>query len=375
MRHLERALQAAARDAFGDRARQQRRVAAAVRARSERYNAPDRRAAPADDNDPFDLLARLLFYTASDAARPLFPLAELAALTELPRRVRLLDLGAGCGAMTFGVVAALDALGHRCRVEATLVDRDRRALDLARRVGQQWRGPTDALLDRLTVRRRRVDSGAADADAGFDLAVAGTLLNELPEPDRLPVVEAMLAATTPHGFVLLMEPALRRTSRGLHRIHDAVLDGGLATVVAPCPHQRPCPALTHEADWCHERRPWTMPEGLSRLTNATGLRRRDLRWSYLLLAHDPVNVASLLPGGMRVVSKPLRSKGRQELFVCGEGRRLRAVRRKGQRSPANRPFGRVHRGRLLRFDPVAKVGKGTLVVDRDTQVTAVDPAE
>ena len=39
-----------------------------------------------------------------------------------------------------------------------------------------------------------------------------------------------------------------------------------------------------QRDWCHERRPWQPPPMLRQLASATGLRRRDLRFSYLVRA-------------------------------------------------------------------------------------------
>src|SRR5205085_918049 len=70
----------------------------------------DRLGAPASPIG--DLAARALFFTIADAAKIRVPLAELAG-RGLDRcgggRVRVLDVGAGCGAMTLGLVAHLAA--------------------------------------------------------------------------------------------------------------------------------------------------------------------------------------------------------------------------------------------------------------------------
>src|SRR5439155_17805257 len=101
----------------------------------------------------------------------------------------------------------------------------------------------------------RADDAVRVAIPPADLVVMGTLLNELPAEARLSLVQRALAAVSPDGAVIVIEPALRETSRALHELRDAVLAGGHGFVFAPCTRTcAPCPALADPDDWCHEDR-------------------------------------------------------------------------------------------------------------------------
>ena len=97
-------------------------------------------------------------------------------------------------------------------------------------------------------------------DGRFDLIVAAHLLNELfvalPATARIAAraqkarawCETLLA---PGGTMVILEPALRETSRDLLAVRDQLVGAGLR-VVAPCLWAGPCPALARERDWCHD---------------------------------------------------------------------------------------------------------------------------
>jgi len=335
--------------------------------------------------------ARILFFTLADLVKLGYLLAELAHARQpapdpeldpaAPDPLRVLDLGAGYGAQTLAVLALLDP-PHRpatrpIRLEA--VDRDPLALELLQQLVAECRS-TIGLGSRteVTVSNREL-AGAFEPNGPFDLVVAGNLLNELQPDRRLPLVSSLLAALSRSpagaGRLIVLEPALATTSRELHTLRDALLARGQARVLAPCTRSGPCPALADPGDWCHERRSWRPPPQLQALTRATGLRQGDLRWSYLTLGAE-----GALPGAdgsWRVVGGPIKSKGKLELFLCGEPGRVRAVRLQRHRSPTNRPFDKLRRGCLARIDGGElrddAAGK-RLVVGRDTTVSRWDPA-
>ena len=57
------------------------------------------------------------------------------------------------------------------------------------------------------------------------------------------------------GRVILVEPALRETSRELLAVRDQLLALSELRVVAPCFWTGACPALARERDWCHDAAP------------------------------------------------------------------------------------------------------------------------
>jgi 2-polyprenyl-3-methyl-5-hydroxy-6-metoxy-1,4-benzoquinol methylase len=320
-REWEERIWEAARAELPASALETRVLAEAIHERTRRYTS-DRERLHERPRDPArDLAARAVFFTVADAAKIAFPLRELGGL--VPARVRLLDVGAGCGAMSVGLAAAGVELD-----EVTAVDRDAAALAILRRV--------------LPSARTIVADVASAAPGGpYDLIAAGTVLNELGEADRLPLVRRLLGSLSADGSLILIEPALRETARPLHRLRDALIAEGV-TVYAPCTRRiAPCPALAADDDWCHEDRPWTPPPRLAQLVRATGLRAHGLKFAYLTLRRRPDHLA----GRLRVVSGALDSKGVVERIVCGDDGRahLRVLKR----DPESRALARTKRGDVL----------------------------
>jgi SAM-dependent methyltransferase len=169
----------------------------------------------------------------------------------------------------------------------------------------------------------------------FDLIVAAHLLNEL-YVDRAPAERVALRARrvlawaeallAPKGNLILIEPALRETSRALLAVRDQLLGGGLH-VVAPCFWTGPCPALVGERDWCHDAAP--VPS------------KPRVDFSYLVLRAEPVSRA---PDVFRIVSDPLREKGRLRIYGCGLSGRHPLIRLTRHRAPANAALDDAVRG-------------------------------
>jgi Mitochondrial small ribosomal subunit Rsm22 len=183
----------------------------------------------------------------------------------------------------------------------------------------------------------------------FDLVVAAHLLNELyvaesPEARIESRARRVLAwcraLLADGGTAILVEPALRETSRALLAVRDRLLVSGLH-VVAPCFWTGPCPALARERDWCHDA-----------VGAGGGARRVD--FSYLVLRATPAPAPP--PGTMRVVSDQLVEKGRLKVFGCGPAGRQPLVRLDRSASTTNAAFDELARGDVVtisgtRFSP------------------------
>ena len=351
--------------------------AAAVVDRSRRYTS-EREALHRPADRQADLAARALFFSVVDAAKPLVPLVELVrrgglggvhagpaapVASELPVQ-RVIDLGAGCGAMSLGLLAAAATHGWRARWELLLIDRDAEALAIGERAVRHLAA---ALGQEVTVRSVTSELTSwrpAVSERGQALVLAGTVLNELTVSAARQLVATALAQLAPHGAVLLMEPALRDAARRLHTLRDEHLAAGSARVLAPCTHARtPCPMLARDTDWCHEDRPWAAPRRLRAVADVTRLRDGNLKYAYLLLAppHAPATppLWAVPPGhlALRVVSGALPGKGRKEVFACGEVGRVLVRRLDRRASVATEWFDELRRGDLLAApqDRVAQV--------------------
>lgn len=60
---------------------------------------------------------------------------------------------------------------------------------------------------------------------------------------RAGLVTGCIARIAPHGTMMIVEPALRETSRALHQVRDRLLQEKRCTLYSPCLHEQNCPAL------------------------------------------------------------------------------------------------------------------------------------
>ncbi len=304
-------------------------LAARVVELSSAYNDPGRASAAMRDAGA----ARLGFSFVRDVPKGAAAVRELVAARAiaLDRSLRVLDLGAGLGATTWGLARALAAGGFSGTIEATWVDPDAQALELAGSV-LRARGGREGTVE---VRARTVPGAAGGPLPGvsgrFDVILVGQVLSELdvalPDEVRRQRHAALLGSLLDEradveGAVVVIEPALRDRTRHLHHVRDELASRG-ATVFAPCLHAAPCPALARESDWCHEDLAVDLPQWLVPVARAAGLRREGLTFSYLVLHKGGRRWLDAIraPAGaarLRIVSGAIRSKGKLEAFTCGE---------------------------------------------------------
>jgi len=200
--------------------------------------------------DPALRRAYLLYFLPVNAAKVASLLREMPALPARPLRV--LDVGSGPGA---GLLAVLDHLAQRGDAthrgsEVIAVDRSREALQEAEALwGDISKTRPGGLSVRFETVRRDLERPAARRSwktGAFDLVILANSLNELfrtatdPIARRVKLLESLLGALASDGTCMLIEPALRETTRSLHEVRDRLVAAGLATVYSPCLHERPC---------------------------------------------------------------------------------------------------------------------------------------
>jgi ribosomal protein RSM22 (predicted rRNA methylase) len=335
--------------------------------------------------------------------------------TLFPECLRILDLGCGPGTQLLG---CLDFLSQQVkppeRIECVGVDSlesnlqdarflfDRLAAELSTSATETDATPepmeqpnASPLLESERGRTRwSLETHRGDVSrplklkhtGPFDFIIMGNVLNEVfPGDEQRIEKRSRRIASLIHdwlagnGFLILMEPALRETSRDLLRVRDFLLDMLPLTVYSPCVHSRPCPAVAPgcNSDWCHEDHAWQTPSWIRQIDDRTGLRKNSLKYSYVVLNRMGFSirdaVLGVTPGDAqafsaqsqvwRVVSETLEERGKAAAYLCGSEGRFRVTRLNKHASPANADFALLDRGQVVTTGPL--VTKNTM--DRRVQ--------
>lgn len=361
------------------------RLAQAVAEVSHTYTR-DRAALHSLQGDSALLSARLQFFLSRDLLKLHGPLAELHSVGALPQGPtwRVLDVGAGLGSSSLGVARFAAESGSARALEVTAIDVDPEALELFEALVKDLSALPAVPLE-LRTRVANLDTLKLGQDLGgpFDLITVGLAINELwlahagaARAARKDVLVQRVVELTrllqPTGSLVIIEPALRETSRVLHALRDQLVARDDAPYVfAPCLRTEGCPMLARERDFCHERLPAELPRSLAQLAGAAGLRERDLTYSYLTLQPTRRSLRELGDPKrlFRAVSGQLKSKGKTEVWLCGDAGAPRAQRLDRHRSETNADFEAAERGCIVEIANAAQpTAGGTVRIDKTTCV-------
>lgn len=221
--------------------------------------------------------------------------------------------------------------------------------------------------------------------APFDLIIVANCLNEIyaeaqdPIEMRTHLVTEALSLLASHGTMMIIEPALRETSRALHQMRDRLLQEKHCTVFSPCLHDENCPALVNPTDWCHEERDWEPPIIIQEIDDQVGLIKDALKFSYLLLRKDGKTIAERRSDVYRVVSELRELKGEKRAWLCNEQGRQEVGRQDRLASSENAAFDQWHRGAIVQIERIVRKEKGGKVsalgrIEQDVSVQIVRPA-
>jgi ribosomal protein RSM22 (predicted rRNA methylase) len=284
------------------------------------------------------------------------------------RPLRVLDLGTGPGT---GALAVLDWLNHHdpdCPEQLTVV-----AVDASVNALRQARELWDAYMCQAKIAEARLilhegdlgrpTSGWRDhvAQGGpYDLIIVANCLNELigrtgdSVKEKSGLLADLLLLLAPHGTLMLLEPALRDTSRALHQLRDRMLLEKRCTVYSPCLHEKHCPALADPDDWCHEERAWEPPASIQRIDHEVGFIKDALKFSYLLLRTDGRTIVERNSRTFRIVSELRKLKGDTRAWLCNELGRCEVGRLDRAESDYNSAWNQCQRGTIVRIDDITR---------------------
>ena len=340
-------------------------------------------------NDPALARAYLTYFFPVNLSKIQILLGELPEdwhKAEGNRPLRILDLGTGPGT---GALAVLDWLNHHDpdwlkQLTVVAVDASADALRQARHVWDAYAHQAHISDARLILHQgdlARPTSGWRDhvAQRGpYNLIIVANCLNELFGRARHSLTEKsrltgeLLGLLAPHGTLMLLEPALRETSRALHQVRDLLLVEKRCTVYSPCLHDGNCPALANPKDWCHEERAWETPASIQRIDQQVGFIKDALKFSYLLLRTDGRTIVERSPHTFRMVSELRKLKGDTRAWLCNELGRSEVGRLERALSDSNSSWDQCQRGTIVKIEDIhRKEGASLGRIPKDAQVEIV----
>ncbi|HRK19442.1 MAG TPA: small ribosomal subunit Rsm22 family protein [Hyphomicrobiaceae bacterium] len=211
-----------------------------------------------------------------------------------------LDLGAGPGTAALAASAVWPSIANRTLVEPN---------PHLRAIGVDMLGSGDAAVWTAS----RLDMLEA-VNVRADLVTVSYVLSELPE-DAIDDLSKHLRAACKR-LIVIVEPGTPHGYRRILRARRNMLAMG-AKVVAPCPHERPCP-LTG-SDWCHFK-VRLQRSALHMALKDADVPYEDEPFAFLAASFDPVSAVTRPPA--RLLADPAIEKGFADLVLCtSDGRR------------------------------------------------------
>lgn len=224
--------------------------------------------------------------------RVLDTLADVANLES----VNIIDFGSGPLSASIGFLLAVNQFRSRLpagdsralRVHITAVERSERAV----RKGESMLKASLSGNVQVEVTR----STSVPKNGKYQVILAANVFNEIPEKHRQKTLESLIATldSSSANLALIIEPGQEVHSRNLAGMRDNLLAQNSVSdlrVIAPCPHQSPCPlsSAAKRNDWCWFKGYFKRPPLLLEIDRRSRIEHNELAFSFLALSSAQKN--------------------------------------------------------------------------------------
>ncbi len=307
-------------------------------------------------------------------------------------KIRILDMGCGPGTFTLALMDAVFSLHAKdpkaCHhIEILSLDQNYHALKDAQALHEEmlkhYRKKNPNVKMTFISRTFDLRRGKPDTllkNDQYDLIVAANFFNEwvsAKAEEKGKFLEKIYDRhLSKEGYLILMEPALQRSTRELMLLRDQIISKKSLKVFAPCLHQNSCPMLQASGrDWCHFYISWKEPDFMLKLDKLTKNKNDFLKCSYMIFTskdrseltqiptkHDPHRI-------YRAISNLMKTRGKAELVICGPAGRWHLTRLDKEKSESNRALDQIQRGDFLW---VEKLGARSFQAEGELRIEKAD---
>lgn len=286
------------------------------------------------------------------------------ANTRWPETIRVADIGSGPLTMSLGFLLWLAyRLGPKISQHKIIFEvfeqnanilKDGNAIfrSLLNPSGLLGKAKVDLKIHRDNILRHRFTRQPQD------LVLFGNVFNEVAErEDQEHLARRILEnMSAPETRVIIMEPGTKKAARDVQSLRDHLIESADFTVLAPCLHQNTCPLnLEAKGDWCHFTHSWQAPDFIREMDQRTGLEKKWLVFSYLVLQKNPPHPPIYSNDRFVAITDMFKKSGKYEVVGCGPEGRVRFILLSRERSDKNRDFFELRRGRYFSIQPLKAV--------------------
>ncbi len=209
----------------------------------------------------------------------------------------LLDIGAGPGTCAFALSSMHDFK------KITLLEKEPLFFELGKRL---FRSLNNSAFQNAVWLLS--DATATTEFSKSDLVIASYSLGEIAPIIRQNVLDKCLKAA--QKILIIIEPGTPQGYANLIDMRTQLIAQGFF-ILAPCPHQNPCPIK--KPDWCHFSK--RLPrERFHRLIKNVDLGYEDEKYCYLIASRIPL----VQPALSRIIKKPMKRPGHIYIDLCTE---------------------------------------------------------
>lgn len=254
--------------------------------------------------------------------------------------IKILEIGSGPAPGTIAICDKLREKNPNAKIEITLLDSSKNALETAKKIIQSDFKNVDIKtqvcnLESISNEKLIINNSQ------FSIILMSHVLNELWKTDnkkiekRINFLKNVKNFLSENGVLILNEPAVLESSRNLIKVRDEILNNeefSELSLIAPCQNlfstnstteKIICPCLLSENQTCHAEKMWKPNEPILSLAKGAKLDRQSVKMTYFVFQKISPITSNISPttSHLTIVSDSMLNKSGRVRFMLCDGKR------------------------------------------------------